>query len=169
MNKVKSFADRLVGLLDYLCMALLLVMLVATGYQVFARYILDAPTFWSAELSRYLLVWLTMLGSASLMKEKGGHITVDYVMDRLPPRILSVCLFVRDMFTLLMCALLGYHGATLVEVGGRTSSSGLGVPMSYPYLAIPAGAVIIAIVLLLARNEECVKHRVTVKGPRYGH
>ncbi|MBF7055104.1 TRAP transporter small permease, partial [Halomonas sp. KAO] len=131
-----------------------LVMLISISYQVFARYVLGSPTFWSEELARFLIVWLTMLGSASLMKERDGHISVEYVADKLPMKIGFVVGFIRDLLTIAMCGLLGYYGAKLVEVGARTSSSGMQVPMSFPYLAIPVGALLISLVLLIARIGE---------------
>ncbi|MCE8023202.1 TRAP transporter small permease [Billgrantia aerodenitrificans] len=162
MNLLTRLATRLADAIDYLCMAILLVMLASISYQVFARYILNSPTFWSEELARFLIVWLTMLGSASLIKEHDGHISVEYLFDKLSGKLKLAVGFVRDLLTIGMCGLLGYYGIKLAEFGGRTSSSGLGVPMSYPYYAIPVGAFLIALVLLLSRlgslNFQCCKH-----------
>ncbi len=151
MNTLNRVDSKLVNGIDYLCIAIIIVMLVSISYQVLARYIFNSPTFWSEEVARFLIVWLTMLGSASLIKEHDGHISVEYLVDRLPPKMKIAISFVRDLLTLGMCGVLGYYGMQLVEIGGRTHSSGSGVPMSYPYFAIPIGALLIAVVLLLSR------------------
>jgi len=52
--------------------------------QVFARYVLNHSLFWSEELARYLLVWLTFLG-ASVAYHKGVHPGVDVCFTRLSP------------------------------------------------------------------------------------
>ena len=53
--------------------------------QVVARYVVNHSLFWSEELARYLLVWLTFLG-ASVAYHRGMHPGVDVVFSRLPFR-----------------------------------------------------------------------------------
>ncbi|MFN4098440.1 MAG: TRAP transporter small permease [Pararhodobacter sp.] len=42
-----------------------LVMVYAAGWQVIARYILDAPPIWTEELARRAMVWAGMLGASA--------------------------------------------------------------------------------------------------------
>jgi TRAP-type C4-dicarboxylate transport system permease small subunit len=72
MRVVLSVVERV---LDKILIVLFLVMVVAIVWQVFARYVLGAPTIWSEELARFMLVWVTMLGSAYVL-EHGGHVAV---------------------------------------------------------------------------------------------
>lgn len=153
MNRLARVAARLDAGIEFLAVAILIVMLAVTAYQVFARYVLEAPTFWSEELARFLMVWLTMLGSVVLIRTD-GHIAVDYFVNRLPPVGQRAARFLCDVLTLTTCGLLAYYGAQLVSLGGRTTSSGMGLQMAYPYLAIPLGAVLIATILLLTRTTE---------------
>ena len=41
-----------------------LVMVFAAGWQVLARYVLDAPPIWTEELARRAMVWAGMLGAS---------------------------------------------------------------------------------------------------------
>lgn len=50
--------------------------------QVFCRYVLNHSLFWSEELARYMLVWLTFLG-ATVAYYRGLHPGVDAVTSRL--------------------------------------------------------------------------------------
>ena len=52
--------------------------------QVVARYLLNHSLFWSEELARYLLVWLTFLG-ASVAYHRGVHPGVDFLYARFSP------------------------------------------------------------------------------------
>ena len=56
--------------------------------QVFCRYVLNYSLFWSEELARFLLVWLTFLG-ATVAYRRNMHPNVDVVFRRLtrPTRI----------------------------------------------------------------------------------
>lgn len=129
---------------------LLLAMLGAIGVQVVARFVIGAPTVWAEELARFLLVAITMIGSAALI-EKNRHISIDVVVDALPRRLRIIIAWLRDAITLTVCGLLAHYGWLLVGIGGRQTSTGLGVKMSLPYLAIPIGAALIALVLVLSR------------------
>lgn len=129
---------------------LLLAMLGAIGVQVVARFVIGAPTVWAEELARFLLVAITMIGSAALI-EKNRHISIDVVVDVLPRRLRIILAWLRDAITLTVCGLLAHYGWLLVGIGGRQTSTGLGVKMSLPYLAIPIGAALIALVLVLSR------------------
>jgi len=45
-----------------------LVMVYAAGWQVIARYVLNAPPIWTEELARRAMVWAGMLGAASAFR-----------------------------------------------------------------------------------------------------
>ncbi|MHA6344419.1 TRAP transporter small permease [Roseivivax sp. CAU 1761] len=129
---------------------LMLAMISAIAVQVVARFVIGAPTVWAEELARYLLVALTMLGSAVLI-ERNGHISIDIFVVLLPPGPRRAVDLLRDTVTLTVCGLLVHYGWLLVGIGGRQTSTGLGVKMSLPYLAIPVGAALMAAILLLTR------------------
>ncbi|WP_169544090.1 TRAP transporter small permease [Sneathiella aquimaris] len=48
--------------------AAVLVMVMAASWQVFARYLLDAPPVWTEELSRRAMVWAGMLGASAAFR-----------------------------------------------------------------------------------------------------
>ena len=152
MQILSKITARLVALVDGVCTFLMLILLAVISYQVFARYVLNNPPSWSEELAKYLIVWVTMLGSAVLVN-KEGHISVDFLVDRLPQKIKQLLSFIRDALTIFLCASLAYYGYQLAILGGRATSTGLEIKMFYPYLSIPCGSVMMALVLLLSRLE----------------
>lgn len=147
MRVVLNVVERV---LDKILITLFLVMVIAIVWQVFARYVLEAPTIWSEELARFLLVWVTMLGSAYVL-EHGGHVAVTVFVDLLPPPLQRAMEFVRDAIIIAMAGSLAYFGYGFAASGGRRVSTGLGVAMTYPYAAIPVGAGLIAVFLLARR------------------
>jgi TRAP-type C4-dicarboxylate transport system permease small subunit len=60
--------DRLSVMLNaaalWVAVLAVLVMVFAAGWQVLARYVLDAPPIWTEELARRAMVWAGMLGAS---------------------------------------------------------------------------------------------------------
>ena len=67
---------------EYLLLLLGLSMTATVILQVFSRYILNHSLFWSEELARYLLVWLTFIG-ATVAYHRNMHPGVDFLFKRL--------------------------------------------------------------------------------------
>ncbi len=71
---------------EHLLSALGLSMALVIGLQVFCRYVLNHSLFWSEELARAMLVWLTFLGAA-VAWHRGLHPGVDVLARRLPTKM----------------------------------------------------------------------------------
>jgi TRAP-type C4-dicarboxylate transport system permease small subunit len=136
--------------LDILLAAMLAVLVASLSWQVFGRYVLDRAPSWSEELARFLLVWITMLGAAAVMRER-GHIAVTTLPDSLPPlgrRVLGV---VSDLVVLWVAWIVGLHGAALADLLSMQASPAFEVTMAVPYAALPTGAALIAVMVVLRR------------------
>jgi TRAP-type mannitol/chloroaromatic compound transport system permease small subunit len=99
----------------------------AVAVEVFARYLFNAPTIWSFDLTYMLYGALFMLGAAYAL-HKGAHIRTDFFWDNFSPRTrglidaISYVVFFFPSFGLLM--LVGWHEASsafqLKEVSDQT-------------------------------------------------
>jgi TRAP-type C4-dicarboxylate transport system permease small subunit len=81
LEKISHSINRWI---EYLLFGLGFSMAVIVAAQVFSRYILNQSLFWSEELARFLLVWLTFLG-ASVAYYRGSHPGVDFLYARMTP------------------------------------------------------------------------------------
>ena len=71
-------------------------LLLAATLQVLSRYVLEAPLPWTEELARFLLVWVSFLGAASVTRRK-MHITVEFFSNKFPGKVaegINVTLYV---------------------------------------------------------------------------
>lgn len=152
MGRLTRFSSGLANCASLIANIMMLGMVLSIGIQVVARFLIGAPTTWSEELARFLLVGATMFGSAALMR-KNEHITIDIFVEMLPPQLAAWVSWLRDAIMLTVCGLLAHYGWLLVGIGGRQTSTGLGIKMSTPYLAIPVGAALMALALVLSRME----------------
>jgi TRAP-type C4-dicarboxylate transport system permease small subunit len=88
MQTIQFFFDtlsrRLNAGVEYLLFGLGISMSLIVAVQVFFRYALNSSLFWSEELARFMLVWLTFLG-ASAAYRRGVHPGVDVLYRRMPP------------------------------------------------------------------------------------
>lgn len=143
-------ADAVERLLDALLLLAIAVMVVSICWQVFGRFVLNHSPGWTEEVARFLMAWITLLGSAAVLRRR-GHIAVTFVIDLLPRPVALAVGLLRDLLILVMAGALGWYGYAFAMIGGRRDSAALEIPMFYPYLAIPVGAALIALLLLLSR------------------
>src|SRR4051794_20209837 len=115
------------------CTALLVVVVFA---QVVFRYALELPLSWSEELARYLLIYMTFIGSALLIGEK-GHITVDVLVQKLPPSIGRWLQIVITLLLLSASLILLVYGTKLVISSGASLTTAMQIPFGWLYSALP--------------------------------
>ncbi|SMB98467.1 TRAP-type C4-dicarboxylate transport system, small permease component [Thermanaeromonas toyohensis ToBE] len=115
------------------------ILVVVIPYEVFGRYVLGDMPPWSAELTTFTLVWISLLGSAIGLK-KGYQVGITFVLERLPLRISRGVRFVGLIFMLLFLGIMVYYGADQALYNVHQTSPALGIPMTVPYAAIPVGA-----------------------------
>ncbi len=147
--------------------AIMAVMVVNVVWQVFTRFVLATPSSYTEELARYLLIWLTLLGSAYASGQR-LHLAVDVVSARLPAaarrRVDHTVHATMIVFALIVMvgggAHLTYLGFTLAQV-----SAALQVSLGFVYLAVPVSGLAIAFYSLAAWHETSAAPRAADPAP----
>jgi TRAP-type C4-dicarboxylate transport system permease small subunit len=85
-DKLDSFLHRLHGAMAWLAALAILFMMLAISYAVMMRYAWNKPVPWIVEISSYLMLYITFLGTAWLQC-KGGHVELDLLTGRFKPRV----------------------------------------------------------------------------------
>jgi len=80
---MKKINDLLSWVCGVLVIIMVPVMTVDIFVQVVMRYVFSSPFMWAEEVARYLLVWISCLGSAYAVR-KGMHISIAFVKDMFP-------------------------------------------------------------------------------------
>jgi TRAP-type C4-dicarboxylate transport system permease small subunit len=138
---------RLAQLEAVVLIMLVVAMTVVVFLQIFFRYVLGQPLYWSEELARYLFVWLSILGAA-LGLQKSGHFGLDILFLRLPEKGRR---FTKVLIHLLMGVVILFifiQGVTLVQKTALQDSPAMEIPMSWAYACLPVGAALMAFHLL---------------------
>lgn len=134
---------RCTELVVMLLMAILVVIVVA---GVFFRYVLGSSIPWSEEIGRYLMIWLGFLG-ASLALREGLHVGVELVVRSVPPRVAASLRGLARAAVAAFLLVVTYHGVSLVTNLWDQMSPVAGIRMTWPYLAIPVGSLLMLIQL----------------------
>lgn len=137
-------------LLDGLLGVGILVMAVSMAWQVIGRYVFGRAPGWSEELCRFLMLWVTMLGSAAVLR-RGGHLTVTALLDVLPPMARAIVLALRDALMVAACGLLAWQGWLFAELNGAQDSAAMEIAMTWPYASISVGSALIVLLVMAAR------------------
>jgi TRAP-type C4-dicarboxylate transport system permease small subunit len=138
MQFLSSLNKRLNSITTGVIIVFAVAMTVIVGYQVFRRYVMNASLIWSEEAARYLMVWITFLGSSVALK-RGGHIKVTIIMDLLPKRshhFVVLGSYAVVSFTLLVIT---YHGLKLAITNMHQLSPALQMPIGIVYFCLPIG------------------------------
>ena len=150
MPFISRLNDVLIKAASGMTAAAMAVIAVVIPYEVFGRYVIGVMPVWSGEASTYALVWASMMGGAVGLR-KGYQVSLNILMNKLPKisfRFATGCMYVGMLVFLGLMTWFGMH-QTVVNM--HQLSTAIGIPMSLPYLALPAGFML----MLLITVEQC--------------
>jgi len=129
---------------EYVLFGLGFAMSVVVAVQVFFRYALNNSLFWSEELARYLLVWLTFLG-ASVAYHRNIHPGIDIFYARMPTSIQkTISLFIHVISTVLFGVMI-FYGVQFSYFVRLQISPALYLPKWVVFSIIPLSGIIFMI------------------------
>lgn len=132
--------------LRYLLTALMALLVIDVIWQVLTRFVVGDPSSFTEELSRFLLIWIGLLGSALAYKE-GMHLGLDIFTRKLTgSKKLTSELLIQGCVAAFAIIVMIIGGSNLVAVAFQLNqlSASLGILMGYVYLVIPvSGALIV--------------------------
>ena len=142
VDKICLIASRVAGVI----LMFLVLVLVA---DVFGRFV-GYPVLGSYEIVQYgfALVVCLSIGYAAV---EGAHIVIDLLFGALPKGLQRVCIWVSDVLSILMFALITWRLAADALESYRISerSSTLNIPVSIFGFALAAGFGLLALVIIL--------------------
>ncbi|EPX75504.1 TRAP transporter small permease [Salipiger mucosus] len=156
MTRLRRILDGGVG---YSACLILMAMVAVLVWQVFSRYVLNAPSTSSEELLRYGMIWSSLLGAA-FAAGRGTHMSVELLPGMAPPRVRRLLgLLVPLSFIVFAVAVLIIGGFRAVSVAGTQTSPVMQIPMQWVYAAMPVSGLLIVIYSLLNLVERIAGRR----------
>ena len=116
------------------------ILIVPVTLQIISRYTQLIPSYiWTEELSRFLFIWMVMLGAMIGIREH-THFEVD-VWPELKPKANALLRIVSHLFVLVFALVFIWWGIQFVRFGWNQLSELAELPMPYIFVAWPlAGA-----------------------------
>ena len=112
------------------------ILILPVTLQTFSRYTELIPSYiWTEEASRFLFVWMIMLGAMVAVRER-THFEVDVWPD-LAPRPDAVLRIVSNAFVLVLALVFVWWGVAFVRFGWNQSSEIAELPMWTIFVAWP--------------------------------
>jgi TRAP-type transport system small permease protein len=137
---MKRLIEAYHRLLTRLMVATVAILVVPVTLQIVARYTQLIPSYiWTEEMSRFLFIWMIMLGAMIGVRE-GTHFEVD-IWPELGRRANAALRIVSHLFVLVFALVFLYWGIKFVEFGWYQESELAELPMPFIFVAWPlAGA-----------------------------
>ncbi len=145
LRRAARVLEKVLGLAAGVLMAGMVLLVFA---NVVARYVLSAAIGWSEEVSRFMFIWVALLG-AVLAFVRHEHLGLDVLVNALPPRAGRAVALAADA---LVVVALGYVTVGGIQMTADSLESGwvssaVPIPYGYVYLVVPVSA---GLMLLLA-------------------
>ena len=131
MKKIRKRVDIIIEKLLILILGL---MIINVLWQVFTRYFNNSPSSFTDELSRYLMIWLGILGAAYVTGQN-EHVAIDFFAKKFNIKTQ------RNIKRFITVSIFGFALFALVIGGGRLVYITLILEQYSPSLKIPLGAV----------------------------
>jgi len=157
---MKKIIDAYHRLLTRLMVATVAILIVSVTLQIISRYTALIPSWiWTEELSRFLFIWMVMLGAMIGVRE-GTHFEVDVWPD-LKPRAAALLRIVSNLFVLVFALVFVWWGIEFVRFGWNQTSELAELPMPFIFLAWPAAG----LTWVLFLGESFLDNWRVLKGP----
>lgn len=138
-------------------MGIIMTMVVAS--QVFSRYVLNHSLFWSEELARIILIWLTFFGS-TVAYYHGLHPGVDTVFRRLPGNFKQVVELISHLAGMVLFTVMVVWGAKFAWFVRLQITPALNLPKWFVMAVVPVCGIIFLIHALAGICKACNRPQI---------
>ena len=140
-----TFKLKLDKVVSGLLVILMALMVFNVTWQVLSRYVVQNPSSFTDELSRYMLIWLGMLGAAYVAGQN-QHIAIDLFPNRLIGKSKMKLMILINVIVLFFAfSVMVMGGINLVYITfilGQKSAT-MQIPLAYIYTILPVSGLLV--------------------------
>jgi C4-dicarboxylate transporter, DctQ subunit len=109
LSKLENIFDSLIDILAFVSGVIFIFITGSVCVDVIMRYFFNRPMIWVIEISEYLLVYMTFLAAAWVLKRE-GHVTVDVVTAQLKPKAQAITGIISSTVGVFVCLVIAWFG-----------------------------------------------------------
>jgi len=166
ISKFWRIFDKIVEISAYISFGLLIFSWISVCSEVIFRYFLKQPLIWVVEVSEYIIVHITFLGSAWLLKRE-KHVVMDVVTSRLNKRARTLLLIITSIICTIIFLILTWWGI-LATLGAYKEKlfvpKQLDMPKFAVMIVIPFGSLMLAGEFIRRTHRAIITWRSLKKG-----
>ena len=147
MKRLLDIFDRTLNIMTFLAGMLLIFIMLSVCMEVILRSFFNRPQIWVTEVTECLLLYITFLGTAWLLREE-GHVKVDVILNRLKPQTTAFLGIISSIIGVLVSITLTIYGFSVTWnyfQRGIYTPTALELPVSAILLIIPIGSLMLFI------------------------
>lgn len=135
--------EKIDNVVRSLLVFLMVILVLDVIWQVFTRYVLQAPSTFTSELSRFLLIWVSLLGAA-FVAGKNEHIGIELLATKLSAQNKErLNIIIQSLILCFAIAVMIFGGSMLVYLTLGQPSPSLDIPMGYIYSVLPVSGLLV--------------------------
>jgi len=159
----KTFVRLLNGLISVSAITaglFILITALLVGYEVIMRYVFDAPTLWTFDVTIFLIMYAAYLGSAFTLRE-GKHVRLEFFthwLERypLPSRLLRILSNLIIIVFWLLATYTAFRDTITAYKFSQVTQSYLRFPLIIPLIALVLGGFLVLIQLFVDTIKLCM-------------
>jgi C4-dicarboxylate transporter DctQ subunit len=150
MKRAFRVFDRILEAMIFLSGLILIFVMLSVCLEVILRYFFNRPQIWVTEITECLLLYITFMGSAWLLREE-GHVKVDILLNMLKPRTLIILGIISSVIGVFVSVVLTGYGFRLTWdylQRGIYTPTAMEIPVSAIIVIIPVGSLLLLVQFL---------------------
>ncbi|GAB4114764.1 MAG: hypothetical protein Kow00103_09000 [Candidatus Caldatribacteriota bacterium] len=142
LNNLKNLLQKII---NYLVILLFAIIVIVINFQIFFRYVIRKPLFWSMEVAQLSFIYLAILGG-SLALLSNEYTKVEFFINMIPPKMAKFFEIIVHILILIFFTITGFNCQELIYKAKITTNitPALSIPMDYIYRALQIGCFIFA-------------------------
>lgn len=132
---------------SYIEMLFMSIMTLMVFALVISRYLFSYSFAWVEALTRYMMIWMALLGAAALFKNN-DHIRMDLIYKKMPLAVRNVLDVLFHLAQIAFLIMLFKMGLVYAEFVSFIDSPTLNISMRWPTLIIPISSLLMIIFIL---------------------
>lgn len=138
IDRIASEIERLSLFVSVLLGGSMVIIVIA---GVIARYAMRNPFAWTEEASRFLMIWMVLIGMSVVTRNR-ENLCVEFLVIKFPLILQRFVKLLNDLLILYFLYILTMEGIDMAVNARAQLVPSLGITMFYPLLCIPVGGLL---------------------------